>query len=175
MNRYKVLLITLLASFFSGCASYRELVPLQNDEMRLISEIAMRRNDGNPPVPPEIKAVLTKTGGPNPPSNDLFVTIRTDIDTTGLKGWLGVASVDPTHKGERECLRIIENFRKAGLPREFTHLVVSADLPDRYSKPGNPFDTSDSISTLCAFLITEKELKNGSPPRQTIKNFHIQK
>jgi len=171
MNAYKTLLITLVTLFFSGCVvGHNSVVRLPNDQERLISEIASTRDDGSPREPiNQIFVLVTAPGGPNPPGKTLFVEILVDVAGTGPMGLLGLQA-DPKHRAESECIRIINNFRKAGLSSEFSQLFVSAELPQQYQK-ANFF--SLNMRTFCSFVITREELMNGSPPRQGRKNFNL--
>ena len=137
----------------------------------MLTEIASRRDDGNPPMRiGEINALLITPGGLNPPGKDLFIRFVLNIKKTGLKYYLfgRDVTIDVNSCAEKECIRVIDNFRKAGLPPEFTKLCVTADLPEDYRSSN--FKTYGE-KTFCAYVISREELVNGSPPRQTFKNF----
>jgi len=119
----------------------------------------------------EINALVITPGGLNPPGKTLNVVTLVEL---GYKDAKGKRRVDENHWAESECLRIIDNFRKAGLPSEFTELCVRADLPagGGLERSGN----SVNLQTIfCAYVIKREELMNGSPPRQTIKDLKILK
>ena len=166
---YKARLIVLAVSF-SGCTlNNMALVRLPGDQERSLSEIASTRNDGSQRVSiKEINALVITPGGLNPPGKNLMVTIFVDVTLTGPKALLGIGTADTEHRAESECLQVIDNFRKTGLPAEFSKLCVSADLPDIYT-------TAIDGTTFCAYTIQREDLMNGGSPRQTFKNFrHIQ-
>ena len=170
MNAYKILMIALVASL-SGCTlSNHSLIRLSSEQERSISEIASTRTDGNPREPiQEITLLVTTPGGLNPPGKTLMITIPVD-QTLTIGGLVG--HVDEKHRAEGECIRIIENFRRAGLPPEFSKLCVFSKLPENYRSSSL---RTYGQTTLCAFVITREDLLKGSPPRQTFKNFKYMK
>jgi hypothetical protein len=170
-----VMLVALVVLSFSGCAlNNMSLVRLPSDQERSISEIASIRDDGNPPMKiGEINALQITPGGLNPPGKILRVAFVLNIKKSGPRYYfLGIATLDVNNCAESECIRVIDNFRKAGLPPEFTELSVTAELPGEYRSTDFK---SYGESTFCAYVIDREQLMNGSPPRQTFKNFqHIQ-
>lgn len=166
-----LILVTILAAFVSACAlNHMALVRLPYEQQRALSEIASTRDDGNPPMTiGKIKALQIDSGGLNPPGRILRIAFRLSLKKEGVKYYLfGIATLDVNESAEKECMRVIANFRKAGLPSEFTGLSVTAELPDEYVSNNLK---SYGESTFCAYIIDRDQLVNGSPPRQTFKNF----
>ncbi len=168
MNVYKTLIIILVAAL-SGCAlNNMSLVRLPIEQERLISELALARTDGKPrETIKEITALVITPGGLNPPGKILNVKILVDQTLAS-----GDGDSDARHRAECECIRIIENFRKAGLSPEFSDLCVSAERPELL---GNSYLRTIGPITCCAFVIAREDLLKGSPPRQTFKNFKYMK
>ena len=162
-NIYKALLIILVAACLSSCVN-SPLVQLPKDQYESLAAIAAKMDDGSPPHPVKmVYGVNTALNG-----QMLFVDIPVSLKGTGL-GYK--VTEQEEQRAERECLRIIENFRKAGLPAEFSFLLVKAEIPEGFFKPSLDFSTSSHSTTLCSFAIKQEGLKNGSPPKQTVKGF----
>lgn len=161
----------ILVATLSGCTlMHHSLVRLPSEQERSISDIASTRTDGNPREPiQEINALVTTPGGLNPPGKTLMITIPVE-QTLSIGGLVG--HVDEKHRAESECIRVIENFRKAGLPSEFSALCVSSKPPENYRSSSL---RTYGETTFCAFVIAREDLLKGSPPRQTFKNFKYMK
>lgn len=140
--------------------------------IKSLTEIAERRTDGEKSWPIKLTRYLNPAVGTNLPTLALHVDYTTDVKfPVPLLHMFGKG--DTKNRGEAECLRVVENFRKTGLPPEFKLLVVAVSLPDEFTHANLSLSQSDS--TLCAFSITGEDLQNGSPPKQTIKDYHFLK
>jgi len=153
-----------------------------------LEEIASATTDGSPRESiHEISALVIMPGGLNPPGKVLMVDILVDVTTNKAKSFFGkdTYQIDAkqSDKSESECKQIIENFRKAGLPPEFTELDVSAVLPGDLVRTAmedaegwkievsNIASVSDTI--VCGFKINREDLTNGKPSLQIWKRFQM--
>ena len=164
MNPIKPLLIIMIAAMLAGCTG---LTSVSGDQRRTITEIVTASDDNSPPVKIRmINGLNTPAAEGRPAGQNLNVWIEVELDKKSFWSLKLGTGVDPNHHAESDCLRIIENFRKRGLPPEFSGLSVLAELPDKYVGPNNR-------TVFCAFTIKRDELNNMLPPHQTFKNFRL--
>ena len=156
----------------AGCAS-PQLPPgarWDAEVVKSLTQIAEQRTDGGKSWPIKLTRYLSNVIGTNQPALRLHVDYTTDVKfPVPLVQMFGKA--DTQNRGESECLRVMENFRKAGLPPEFERLVVSVELPPNLRHPNLSLKISDT--TLCAFVISREDLQKGTPPQQTVKDYHL--
>lgn len=172
LNGFTAVLFPLIATFLAGCVTVSSPVLLPNDQTSMISEIASARQDGGPREPiTKIRAFSPDEKTPN--VKILMVDILVDTEWRGIP-FVGAYKADPKKRAESECLRIINNFRKAGLPAGFSGLAVASLLPLDMTNPNiEVFGNTVSDDYFCAYYIDRKELMNGSPPIQAVKEFKI--
>lgn len=173
LNVFAALLFLYISTLLTGCVMVASPALLPPDQSNIISEIASRRQDGGPREPiSKIRSYSPDEKTPN--VKILMVDILADIEGTWNTLLLGGYKVDSKKRAESECLRIINNFRKAGLPSGFSGLAVSSLLPLDKTHPNlEVFGNTISNDYFCGYYIDRKELMNGGAPIQAVKEFHI--
>ncbi len=154
MKPIKPVLIVLVATMLAGCTG----ITISSDQRQAIAEIVVARDDNGPPVKiHQITGFDVKATETQPAGKSLVVFIEVEVDKNN--------NVDPNHRAINDCLRVIENFRKHGLPAGYTILEVLGELP--YGLVHQPYNRT----VYYGYIINQDELNNSRPPRLTYKEF----
>ena len=184
-NCFILLMFPLMATLLTGCATlYPELIP--EDQKRKIANTAGRGINtppftdfsffNNPDWNENVRVRFFSSNEKNSNVKILLVYIQSETQKNTSWNPLRFSDGQADSSGsETKCRAIIENFRKDGLPAEFSGLAVSSILPLGETCMRATIFNYNTVSGIyvSAFYIGRKELENGCPPIEAVKSFDI--